>query len=264
MSTASAVRPARAYASPSPRVELQQRLELTQLVARPPEFAVELGQFLPRHEQARRSSQGLLEALECLLEPARAAQAQSEQVMRLGDAVVQSEGLLEGRDGPLGVAAAVAGERQLVEHARRALVEAQVIRIPLGGAGVVAHFELEVAQELERAGRRTVELPGLSDVSFGGGELALPAVRFAAPQVGHDRVALEGEGAGKRLDRLEGPLVGERTLAGGDQPAIRPVPGHPIVGDGGEPDERGDGEEHDASAHGLIVAKAELLGRGRV
>ena len=84
-------------------------------------------------------------------ETLRVTHAEAEQVVRLGKAVVLRHGALQRRNRLWCVAAGIARERELVEDARRAIVELNVLTIVIRGGGVVLEYQVHVPELFDRA-----------------------------------------------------------------------------------------------------------------
>ena len=88
-------------------------------------------------------------------------EAKAEHVFRFGKARVERERLSKHGDALRGLAGPVAHEAQLVEHARRLVVDREVGLVARGRAIVAEQRSVDVAKELERTRGGGVELGGL-------------------------------------------------------------------------------------------------------
>ena len=88
----------------------------------------------------------------------------------------------------VGLSCAVARQRQLVEDARRAIVEVDVRLIVVGRGRIAVAGVVDVAEELARARRAGVDVRRLAQIAQRGLELVAAAVGVAAHQIPDHRV----------------------------------------------------------------------------
>ncbi len=112
---------------------------------------------------------------------------------------------------------AVARQRQLVENARRSIVELDVRLIVVGGRRKPVAGVVDVAEQLAGPRRARVDIGGLPQVAQGRLELVAAAVGVAAHQVADHRIALERDGAAEGLDGRREVAGGHRRVAAPDQ-----------------------------------------------
>ena len=80
----------------------------------------------------------------------RSAKTESEQVVRLRQSIVEADRSLQRLDRCGDVAIAIVGKAQLVDDARRAIVQAQTALVVGGRSRVLAHGGMSVAEQFER------------------------------------------------------------------------------------------------------------------
>ena len=171
--------------------------------------------------------------------------------MRLDESIVEGDRLAERFDRQRGLAVAVVGERQLVEDAWRAVVEGDESAVLLDGVLVPPHRDVDVAEELDRAGRAGIQRRGLAEVAQRRRQLAAAAVGIAALEIREHGVGLERERAAERFDRDKRLVLNDGGIPGGDQALEFAVLADGIPGDQDADDEGGDAHGYDDQAfHG--------------
>ena len=224
-------------------IERGDRLELIDRVAMPPDDAVGRGKRLARRRERRRQADGLLERSNGFaMFPVRFV-TESKQVVCLGEPVVDGERLARRLDRVAGMAGAIVGEGQLVQHLRRAIVDLHVRGVALGRAIVPLQRREDVAELLERPRRGRVEAVRRAQIAKRRSQVALVPVGFAPFEIRQHRIGAEGDRAAERLDGEAGLAGRQRRLAGGNQPLILAVARCRLVGDprgnAGKEDEHG-------------------------
>ena len=222
------------------RLESGQRLELFDAVGLPVEIVEEIRECLARWHEARRQSHGTLERPERLRPLLLGAEADAEQVIALREPVVQAHGLPERGHRRSRVPVRVQRESPFVEQARRAVVEAKVGLVTVGGPGELALSEVHVTELFQRARGGAVQHARLPQVANRGGEVSVPAIGLAPFQVAEHRARLQGNGAAERLDAEECLSRRQRAITGLDQLAVLPVPGGRVPGEGSGNRQQGD------------------------
>ena len=149
-------------------LQRRQRLELLDGIIPPPQAPVDARQRLASRRERRRQADGALQRGEGITRAVVGLEAKPQQVVALGEPIVQRQRALQWRNRGRGLIVLIAGERELVEHLRRSVVEHDVCRVSLGGAVEPAERTLHVAGLLERSRGAGVELARLSKVSQGG------------------------------------------------------------------------------------------------
>ena len=132
--------------------------------------------------------------------------------MRLREARVERERLPKHGDSVGRLAGPVAHQSQLVEHARRLVVDREVGLVAGGRAVVAEERSVDVAKELERTRGGGIQLGSLQEVSQRVIQLSAAAVGLAAPEVSEHRVRLQSHGAAEGLDGGRGVAGGQRHL----------------------------------------------------
>ena len=193
----------RPVARPCSRSRLGQQLQLFELVGASIERSVDVGQFFARGNERRRQRHGPLEGLQRLGALSLLAQAEAEQVVRVGQPsssrTAWSRAIARRRD-PV----AVAGEGQLVGDPRRAIVETQCAHRRRRSRGRTAEAGTSTSPSSSSGrGDDRIEGRGRAEVARRRVEVAAPPVGFAAPQVGEHRVGTKRDGAAIGLDRAE-------------------------------------------------------------
>ena len=223
-------------------IETRKYLQLLELVRTPAEAAVQIRELVAGGNEARGQGNRFFQRLFRVGVPPLLAQAQPEQVVRVGGAVVEPDGLRQRRQRAVDVSVAVAGERQLEAHERRAIVELQAAFVGLARASKSLQLVHHVAQLVEWTRGRRVERGGHAEIAGGGLEIATALIGFAAPQMRQHRIGAQRDRAAEGFNRTKRLLVAERRVAAREERAIVPIPRGRLVGD--RPGDAGD-REHD-------------------
>ena len=197
--------------------------------------AIEVGEFLPRLDEAGRQRHGLFKGMERIGYPTLFAQAHAEQAVGVGHVVVETHDLVERRQRLVDTALAKPREGQLVADAGRPVVQAEAALVGLGGGGVALQLVQHVSEFLERTCRRRVEVAGCPEVAGGRVQVAAATaalVCLAAAQRSQHGIGTKLDGPAVRLDRGEGLVVLERGISPGEGHAVVPLPGGGLVGRG--------------------------------
>ena len=92
----------------------------------------------------------------------------------------------------VGLSRAIARQRELVENARRAIVEVDVGLVVVGGGRKPVPGVVDVSEQLARSRGARVDLGRLAQIPERGLELVAAAVGVAAHQIPDHRVAASG------------------------------------------------------------------------
>ena len=125
---------------------------------------------------------------------------------------------------PSRIAPAIPRQSQLVQDARRLILDAQGVAIGRLGLVQPPGGRRHVAQALQRLGRRGVERRGLSQIPLGRGPVLTVQIRVAALQVGQHRLRPQGHRAAEGLDGHRGLPGGQGAVALRHQPAEARAP----------------------------------------
>src|SRR3989442_4440182 len=223
-------------------IEASKYLQLLELVSTPAKAAVQIRELVAGGNEAWRQEHRSFKRLFRVGVLPFLAQAQPQQVVRVGGAVVEPDGLRQRRDRAVDVSVAVAGKRQLEAHPPRVIVELQAAFVGLARASKTLQLVHHVAQLVEWTRGRRVERGGHPEIAGGGVEIATPLIGFAAPQMRQHRVGAQPDGAAEGLNRPKRLLVTERRVAAREERAVVPIPRSRLVGD--RPGDAGD-REHD-------------------
>ena len=194
-------------------VEARDGLQFLELVAPLVEDGVERRQFLAGGDETGRQRDGFFERRHRVRRSRRIDQAQAEEVVGFGVGFVHPDGLLGGRRRARQVPGPVAGERQLVGHTRRCVVEPKAFLVGFDGAREPAPFVQRVAERFEGPRRRGIDRGRTTEIPRGGFEISATPVCLATPQVREHRGGPKRDGSAVGLDRLEGVIAGERGVA---------------------------------------------------
>jgi hypothetical protein len=183
----------------------------------------------------------------------------------VGETFIEAKRVGEGRDRAGGVAVAITRERQLVAHARRAVVEPDGALVGRDRAGML-QLEEDVAKRFERLDGRRVEAGGGAEVARRGLEIAAIAasmVGLAAAEIGEHRGRPQGDRTAVGLDRVEGLIVPQGVVAAGQKHAVITL-GHRLIG--GRPGDEGQrqhGQGEDGALHDAPILPADRNFRAR-
>lgn len=216
-------------------VERGEHLQLLELIAAAVGGTVEVGELFAGRDHPRRERDGAFDRAQRLGVAPLLAQAQADEVVRVGHAIVETDGFVQRRQRRVDGAAAITGHRHLVVDARRPVVEADRAIVGVRGAIVALELVEHVAERLERPGGGRVERRGLPEVAGGRVEVAALAaslVRLPATQVSEHRVGTQGDRAAVGFNRAERLVVVQRRVAVGQQGAVIALPGGGLVGEG--------------------------------
>src|ERR1700689_3873926 len=123
--------------------------------------------------------------------------------MRLRQLVVEAKGGIERRQRAVEIAVAVASKRELVAHARRAIIQPEILLVDLARSIEALLQVADVAELVEWPCRRRVERHSSLQVSRGSFQLPAALVGLAASEVRQPRIASQGDGTAVGLDRSE-------------------------------------------------------------
>ena len=155
------------------------------------------------------------------------------------------------------------GERELVEHPGRSVVQLDVCLVAFGGAVVSQERVADVAHQLERPRREGIQFGGLAQVAHGGvrrriefadlpgiprcGIQLVPSpVGLPAFEVAEHRIVLERDRAAERLDRRKRVVARQGALATVDELTVFSLPAQrrQFVGGGHAHDDEEHGQEN--------------------
>ncbi len=230
-------------------VESRDDLQLVEFVGAAVLRGGQVCQLLACGNETRRNGDGLFECVLRLDHPRSVAKTQTQQVIRLGRAVVQAHGPGRRGDRRIEFACAITRQRQFVADARRAVVERERAFVGLGRTLVSLHLVEHVAEPFERARSGRIEGRRFAKVVRSRVEIAAPLVRFAAAEPREHRIGAQSYGAGVRLDRAEGLVVGERGIPAGQELLVRPVAGDRLVHDDAGRRDRQDDDKEKRTTH---------------
>ena len=165
--------------------------------AEPP---IEVGELFARAGQAGRECDGALQGSDRFCRVLSVTLAQGQQIVRLGEVVVDGQCLLERLHAKRRLSGPVARQREFVENARRTIVEVHVRLIVLGSRHVAVPRRVDVSKELPGPRRPRVELRRLAQVAKGSFQFVATAIGVAAHQIPDHRVGFERDGAAERLN----------------------------------------------------------------
>lgn len=199
-----------------------------------------------------------LERAQRITAAAGVAEAQPQEIMRIGHAVVDAQRVSHSRKGAVEIALTVTGERQSVGDARGAIVQAQKPIVGVGRAVVALELIEHVAERLERASGTRVEGGSGSEVADRMLEVAAPLIGLPAAQIRNHRVLAQRDRAAVGFDRREGLVVAERVIAARQQHPVIALPRRGVVGGGrGHRDYGEQRHGHDRSFHGAPILPAQ-------
>src|SRR6185503_17737582 len=111
------------------------------------------------------------------------AKAHADQVLRIDDRPVESNGFLSRRERGVELSRAVPGDSELQRDPRRQTVDGQTTLVYLCGSLIPSALEQDVAERFEWTRRRRVEICRAAEIVRRGVQLVPALVRLASPQV---------------------------------------------------------------------------------
>ena len=231
-------------------IEGCERFELPVAFGEPLQATVGFSELFARLEQPGVQADRFLQGRDRLRRALQLAQTNTQQVVRLGEAIVDRQRLTQRRQRLGGLAEFHLRQREFVEHARGAIVQAQVLAITLDGQRVAAHRVVDVPQDLARMGRQRVEFDRLPKIAHRGLELVAPTVGLTPFEARRHRVAPVGDRDAERLDGGEIVVPRQRGVPLFDERLVdRLFPRHADpVGD--RPHDDKDEDQHGKPLHG--------------
>ena len=221
-------------------------------------------ELLAGGDEGRRDRRRLLEGRGGIDRLLLVPEAHPDQVVRVGQVLVETDRLARRRERLIDLARLVPREGELERHARRQAVDGQTTFVGFCRSQIPAALIEDVAERLERAGGRRVEVGSAAEIAGRGFELVAALIRLAAPQVREHRIRAQGDGAAVRLDRAEGLVVRQGAARLGEQRPVVALPGGRLVGqraDDGSP-RPGARPPRTCASSGLYPSRqAELPGR---
>ena len=146
------VRQAHAHESfGSRRLERRQRFELFDRLTLPARIRVERHELFAGGRESRFELHGSEQCALGLLTRTTIAKAEAEQVVRLRQSIVEAHGPPQCVDRFGDITVAIVGKAQLVDHARRAVVQTQTALVVGGRRRMLAHGGVRVAEQFERS-----------------------------------------------------------------------------------------------------------------
>ena len=100
-------------------------------------------------------------------------------------------------------------ECQLVEHARRTIVEGDVGAVAVGGRGIPPERQIDVAERVDGAGGRRIQFRGAPEIAQRRLLVSPAPVGVPPLEVADHRVAFEGDGTAVGFDGARRVVLGE-------------------------------------------------------
>ncbi len=225
-------------------IQPREHLELLELVAATTERGVQIRQLFARGDESRRQGDRLLQSALCVGGPPRGAKAQRLEVIAVGHLFIDAKRGFEGRQCGVGSSFPIAGQRQLVVHARGAVVQSQRLLVDLAGTMKSLLEIADVGELLERAGGHGVQNHGRLKIASRGLEVGAPLVRLTPAKVRQHRVGPQRNCAAVGLDGGKRLIVAQGRVAPAEKGAVIPVARRGLIGEGGAGDREGQQDDN--------------------
>ena len=182
------------------RVQACQDLQLLELLGISTGSREQVRQFFTRWNHARSAFDCTVQRIRRCRALARIAQTQRDEVVGVGNLIVEGEGAVCFAKSRVDVAVAVARQRELVAHGRGAVVELKAGFEGLSGSLETLLQEQDIAERLEWARRRRVQCSGSAKVSSREVQISSTAVGFATPESRQHGVGPDGDRSAEVFD----------------------------------------------------------------